>query len=68
MVDRLPEVVVDGVPEGRVPMGATVAPLWPGLEPGTKSRGGDPPVGLEVLVRLWEPTALSNALLVGPEF
>jgi hypothetical protein len=41
-----------GVPEGLVPMGATDAPDWPGLEPGARSRGGEPPVGLDVLVRL----------------
>lgn len=67
MVERFPDALVDGVPEGRVPMGATAGPFWPGLEPGARSRGGEAPVGLEVLVRLWEPTALSKALLVGPE-
>ena len=66
VVDRFPEAPADGVPDGRVPMGATGAPAWPGLEPGARSRGGDPPVGLELLVRLWGPTAFSKALLVGP--
>ena len=67
MVDRLEEAVVAGVPEGRVPMGATEAPDWLGLDPGARSREGDPPVGLEVLVRLWGPTALSKTRFVGPE-
>ena len=65
MVDRLPDAV-DGVPDGRVPMGATDAPDWFGLDPGARSRGGEAPVGLELLVRLCGPTALSKALLVGP--
>lgn len=63
VVERLP----DGVPDGRVPMGATVAGIGAGLEPGVRSRGGDAPVGLELVVRLWAPPkALSKALLVGP--
>lgn len=67
VVERFEEEVPDGVPDGRVPIGATLAPDWPDLEPpGARSRGGDPPVGLEVLVRLWRPTALSKTLLVGP--
>lgn len=46
--------------EGRVPMGATVGPLWLAL-PGATPCGGEPPVGDELLVRLacW-PTALSK--------
>lgn len=52
MVERFEEEVVAGVPEGRVPIGATVLPDWPGFDPGARSRGGDPPVGLDVLVRL----------------
>lgn len=51
MVDRFEDAVVAGVPEGRVPIGATAEPE-PDLEPGAKSRGGEAPVGLEVLVRL----------------
>jgi hypothetical protein len=66
VVERFPEPALDGVPEGRVPIGATVAPDCPGLEPGARSRGGDPLVGLDVLVRLCEPIALSKALFVGP--
>jgi len=66
VVDRLEDWALDGVPEGLVPMGATVAPDDPGFEPGARSRGGEPPVGLDVLVRLWLPTALSKTLLVGP--
>lgn len=66
MVDRFDEAEVVGVPEGRVPMGATEAPAWLGLEPGFRSREGEPPVGLDVLVRLWLPTALSKTLFVGP--
>ena len=56
------------MPDGRVPIGATVAPDWPGFDPGARSRGGDPLVGLDVFVRLWAPTALSSTLLVGPAF
>ena len=66
MVDRLDEAVVAGVPEGRVPMGATEAPAWLDLEPGVRSREGEPPVGLDVLVRVWWPTALSKTLFAGP--
>lgn len=54
-----------GVPEGRVPIGATVGPDCPALE-AERSRGGERPVGLDVLVRLCAPTALSKALLAGP--
>lgn len=48
-------------------MGATDAPDWLCLEPGARSWGEETPVGLDVLVRLWVPTALSKTLLVGPE-
>lgn len=68
MEDRFDEVLVTGVPDGRVPMGATVAPPWPALDPpGSSCREGEPP-GEEVLVRLafW-PMALSKTVprLVG---
>jgi hypothetical protein len=51
VVERFADDVPVGVPEGRVPMGATEAPDWPGFEPGAMSRGGEPPVGLDVFVR-----------------
>lgn len=68
MEDRFDDALVTGVPDGRVPMGATVAPPCPALDPpGSSCLGGEPP-GEEVLVRLalW-PMALSKAalLLVG---
>lgn len=56
MVDRLVRAGFTGAAEeaadGRVPMGATVFPCWPGLPlPGAPARGGEPP-GEDALVRL----------------
>lgn len=74
MVDRLAEFAVAALagvlPEGRVPIGATVAPVpapvCAALGPPTarSTRGGDPP-GDELLVRLaaWA-TAPSKAVLL----
>lgn len=66
VVARFPGATAAGVPEGRVPMGPTVTPDGPGLDPGARSRGGDAPVGLEALVRFCRPMALSKVLLLGP--
>ena len=66
MVDRFDDELVTGVPEGRVPIGATGAP--PALElPGSSWSGGEPP-GEDVVVRLacWPmPLSKTALLLVG---
>ena len=52
-------------PEGRVPIGATALPVLLGLLEGIPWRGGDPPVGDEVLVRMLRETDLTSRAAEG---
>src|SRR5690606_32451686 len=66
-VDRFALPVAPGVPEGRVPMGATEAPVEPDLLPTGSSCCGEEPDGDDELARLpgWPIAPSKTPLLLG---